>query len=204
MGGKRRHAVDACSNDYDDVLVSRSDCYGVPRDGHEDTLPTIPAPLAGTAGPGPRLRTTPRIATWNSSNAGTNPLCHAARSRLGRHAAALGPRDSHMSLSWEGFHSSQQPRAGRGGLQPRGARQLDLVLGLRPLTINNTANAGNSPRGRRVHGHARPWAQRPRRASCGRHADHHGLRGPAGCESWTAPSRPRAAECRRAAWSAAT
>ena len=52
------------------------------------------------------------------------------------------------------------------------------------------------------------WAQRRRRASqplvrSRAHADHHrgGLPGPLDCESLTAPSRPRAAECRRAAWS---
>ena len=55
------------------------------------------------------------------------------------------------------------------------------------LTINNTANAGN-------------WGPH------GRHADHH-RRGPRArwtARAWTAPSRPRAAECRRAAWCAAT
>ena len=60
-------------------------------------------------------------------------------------ATALGPRDSHRRAGLQGraglrhgraelhlpaLRSSQQPRAGRGGLQPRRARQLDLVLGL--------------------------------------------------------------------------
>ena len=78
-----------------------------------------------------------------------HPLRHAARGCLGRHASALGLRDAHSphhrraglqgraglrhgraELHLPALRSSQQPRAGRGGLQPRGARQLDLVLGL--------------------------------------------------------------------------
>ena len=94
-----------------------------------------------------------------------HPLRHAARGRLGRHAAALGLRDSHSphhrraglqgraglrhgraELHLPALHSSQQPRAGRGGLQPRGARQLDLVLGLqRHVPGRNDAPMSNGP-----------------------------------------------------------
>ena len=78
-----------------------------------------------------------------------HPLRHAAGGRLGRHAAALGPRDTHSphhrraglqgraglrhgraELHLPALRSSQQPQAGRGELLQRGARQLDLVLGL--------------------------------------------------------------------------
>ena len=65
---------------------------------------------------------------------------------------------------------------------------------------------------RRVHGHADGLRRsnrselRSHRGGHGRHADHHrcGLRGRCAARAWTAPSRPRAAECRRAAWCAAT
>ena len=64
--------------------------------------------------------------------------------------------------------------------------------------------------GRRVHGHTDGLGRsnrgklRSHRAAHGRHADHHrgGLHGPAGLRK-PVPSRPQAAECRRAAWSAA-
>ena len=95
-----------------------------------------------------------------------HPLRHAAGGRLGRHAAALGPRDTHSphhrraglqgraglrhgraELHLPALHSSQQPRAGRGGLQPRGARQLDLVLGLqRHVPGRNDAAHAQRPR----------------------------------------------------------
>ena len=99
-----------------------------------------------------------------------HPLRHAARGRLGRHAAALGPRDAHSphhrraglqgraglrhgraELHLPALRSSQQPRAGRGGLQPRGARQLDLVLGLQRHVPgrNDAANAQRPLRGGR-------------------------------------------------------
>ena len=62
------------------------------------------------------------------AQSGLDPiLCHAARSRLGRHATALNPQHSHSphhqraglrpELHLPALRSSQQPRAGRGGLQ---------------------------------------------------------------------------------------
>ena len=63
--------------------------------------------------------------------------------------------------------------------------------------------------GRRVHGRlgrSNRGKLRSHRGAHGRHADHHrgGLPGPLDCESLDCTSRPRAAECRRAAWCAAT
>ena len=78
------------------------------------------------------------------------------------------------------------------------------------LTINNTANAGNFTTVGDVStdglGRSDGGELRSHRGAHGRHADNHrgGLRGPAGLRAWTAPSRLRAAECRRAAWCAAT
>ena len=71
------------------------------------------------------------------------------------------------------------------------------------LTINNTANAGNFTTAGDVHGdidglgRSNRGELRSHRGAHGRHADDHrgGLRGPAGLRAWTAPSRPRAAEC---------
>ena len=115
-------------------------------------LPQVPRllPPHRRPGPGGRDGELPGLLP-GAVGARPHPLRHAARGRLGRHAAALGPRDSHsphhrraglqgragLRHGWAELHlpalcSSQQPRAGRGGLQPRGARQLDLVLGLQP------------------------------------------------------------------------
>ena len=113
-------------------------------------LPRVPRllPPHRRPGPGGRDGELPGLLP-GAVGARPHPLRHAARGRLGRHAAALGLRDSHsphhrraglqgravLRHGWAELHlpalrSSQQPRAGRGGLQPRGARQLDLVLGL--------------------------------------------------------------------------
>ena len=72
-----------------------------------------------------------------------HPLRHAARGRLGRHAAALGPHSPHHRRA--GLQGRAGLRHGRAELhlQPRGARQLDLVLGLQRHVPgrNDTAHA---------------------------------------------------------------
>ena len=107
-------------------------------------LPRVPRllPPHRRPGPGGRDGELPGLLP-GAVGARPHPLRHAARGRLGRHAAALGPRDAHSphhrraglqgraglrhgraELHLPALRSSQQPRAGRGGLQPRGARQL--------------------------------------------------------------------------------
>ena len=70
------------------------------------------------------------------------------------------------------------------------------------LTINNTANAGNFTTVGDVSTGTLTASGAATAASFGRHADRTGASAARWtARAWTAPSRPRAAECRRAAWS---
>ena len=65
-------------------------------------LPRVPRllPPHRRPGPGGRDGELPGLLP-GAVGARPNPLCHVARSRLGRHAAAPGPRDSHSPLTNE-------------------------------------------------------------------------------------------------------
>ena len=109
------------------------------------------------------------------------------------------------------FLALQRLAAGRGQMldgRVLGASQVEYKpFGKPPLKRKNTANAGNFTTVGDVSTGtltASGAATRSHRNTHGRRADHHGAAsaGPLGCGAWTAPSRPRAAECRRAAWCA--
>ena len=121
---------------------------------------------------------------------------HDTRGRLGRRFL----RSAHATVAGATVSST----GAVSSLSITGAASVGL---LSLATINNTANAGNHG-GRRVHGHA-DGIRRSNRGELrchwcayGRHAG--ASAGPLHCESLDCTFRPRAEECRRAAWSAAT